>query len=67
LTKNNKGDEIRSLTMNLRTSPSIKAAVAKLAEADHRSVTQVIELLILAETERRKPGAGTGKKKPAPR
>jgi len=60
--------ETRSITLNLRTTPSIKRMVEALSVAEERSIANVVERLIKAEIERRgltEPPA-TGKRKARP-
>jgi hypothetical protein len=45
--------ETRSITLNLRTTPTIKAMVERLSEIEERSVANVVERLIRAEFEKR--------------
>jgi len=46
-------DEIRNTSLSVRTKASIKALADRFAKEDDRSVTQIIERLILAEAARR--------------
>jgi hypothetical protein len=39
-------DEIRSVVLNLRMRPSLKAALEKLAERDQRTLSNWIELVL---------------------
>lgn len=39
--------KVKTATMTLRLDPKIKAAVEAAAEHDHRSITSLIEVLIL--------------------
>jgi hypothetical protein len=39
--------KIKTATMTLRVDPKIKAAVEAAAQRDHRSITSLIEVLIL--------------------
>jgi hypothetical protein len=60
--------ERRDVTMNLRTTASIKRMVEALSVAEDRSIANVVERLIRAEVERRGMiEVGPGKKKTAPR
>jgi hypothetical protein len=64
--------ETRNITLNLRTTPTIKRMAEALSVAEERSIANVIERLIKAEIERRGlteiPGPGkAAKKKPASR
>lgn len=52
--------EIRDAPLSIRTKPSIKALADRFALEDDRSVTQIIERLLIAEAERR---ADASKKK----
>jgi hypothetical protein len=45
--------ELRSITLNLRTTPTIKRMVEALSVAEERSIANVVERLIKAEIERR--------------
>jgi hypothetical protein len=45
--------ETRNVTLNLRTTPTIKKMVEQLSEAEERSIANVVERLIRAEFERR--------------
>ena len=38
--------ETRSVVLNIRIKPSLKAAIEKLAERDHRTLSSWIELLL---------------------
>ena len=38
--------ETRSVVLNIRIKPSFKAAIEKLAERDHRTLSSWIELLL---------------------
>jgi hypothetical protein len=62
-------DETRSITLNLRTTPTIKAMVEALSVAEERSIANVVERLIKAEIERRglADPPSPAKKKPASR
>jgi hypothetical protein len=44
---------VKNVTLNIRTVPSIRAMVAKLAKADERSIAQTVERLIRAEYQRK--------------
>lgn len=55
-------EELRNTALSIRTKPSIKALAERFAAEDDRSVTQIIERLLLAEAERRE-AAGKGQKK----
>jgi uncharacterized protein (DUF1778 family) len=46
-------EETRTAPLSIRTKPSIKALADRFALEDDRSVTQVIERLLLAEAQRR--------------
>jgi hypothetical protein len=48
-----KAQEVRDAPLSIRTRPSIKAIAERLALEDDRSITQVLERLILAEAARR--------------
>jgi hypothetical protein len=37
----------KTATLNLRIDPDIKAALERAAADDHRSVTQLVELLVM--------------------
>lgn len=39
--------KVKTATMTLRVDPKIKAAVEAAAQRDHRSITSLIEVLIL--------------------
>jgi hypothetical protein len=39
-------DEIRSIVLNVRLRPSLKAALEKLAAADKRTLSNFIELIL---------------------
>ena len=54
MTRQAKG-ETRNAALSIRTKPSIKALADRFALEDDRSVTQILERLILAEAERRTP------------
>jgi hypothetical protein len=60
--------ETRNITLNLRTTPSIKRMVEALSVAEERSIANVVERLIRAEVERRglsvEPPAPSKKKSP---
>lgn len=56
--------ELRSITLNLRTTPSIKRMVEALSVAEERSIANVVERLIKAEYDRR--GLTEPKKKKPP-
>jgi predicted HicB family RNase H-like nuclease len=59
--------ELRTITLNLRTTPSVKKMVQALADAEERSIAQTVERLIRAEVERRGlTEPTTGKKKTRP-
>lgn len=62
--------ETRNITLNLRTTATIKAMAEALSVAEERSIANVIERLIKAEVERRgmiQPAPATsGKKKKPP-
>lgn len=47
--------EIKSLTLNLKVTPSFKKRLINLAQADHRSITSLIETLVLDYEKRKKP------------
>jgi hypothetical protein len=47
-----KKPKIKIATLTLRVDPSIKAAAEKAAHRDHRSLTNLIEVLILRHCER---------------
>jgi hypothetical protein len=57
--------ETRNITMNLRTTPTIKRMAERLSEIEERSIANVIERLIKAEIERRglTEAPASGKKK----
>jgi hypothetical protein len=60
--------ETRSITLNLRTTPTIKAMVEALSVAEERSIANVVERLIRAEIARRGLNEpDKSKKKTAPR
>jgi hypothetical protein len=44
-------DDIKTETLNLRVSPSFKAALKALAEAEHRSMVNMLEILVLERTK----------------
>jgi hypothetical protein len=45
--------ETRTITLNLRTTPTIKRMVEALSVAEERSIANVVERLIKADFERR--------------
>jgi hypothetical protein len=49
MTAPNPKAEVRTITLNLRTSPTVKAMLVALAAADQRSLAQTVELLIERE------------------
>jgi hypothetical protein len=53
--------EVRTVTLNLRTTRTIKKMVETLSIAEERSIAQTVERLIKAEIERR--GLAPAKKK----
>lgn len=55
--------ETRSITLNLRTTPTIKKMVEALADADERSIAQTVERLIRADYELKGLPAGPPAKK----
>jgi hypothetical protein len=55
--------EGRTVTLNLRTTASIKRMIEALSAAEDRSIANVIERLIKAEIERRGLTDPAGKKK----
>jgi hypothetical protein len=60
---------LRSITLNLRTTPAIKRMVQALSDAEERSIANTVERLIRAEYERRglsEPLASSGKRKARP-
>ena len=48
--------ETRSVVLNIRIKPSLKAAIEKLAERDHRTLSNWIELLLEQQLTRGKAG-----------
>jgi len=44
-------DEIKTETLNLRVSPSFKTALKALADAEHRSMVNMLETLVLERTK----------------
>ncbi len=48
--------ETRSVVLNIRINPSLKAAIEKLAERDHRTLSNWIELLLEQQLMRGKAG-----------
>ncbi len=48
--------ETRSVVLNIRIKPSLKAAIEKLAERDHRTLSNWIELLLEQQLIRGKAG-----------
>lgn len=44
-------------SVSIRMTPETKRVVQKLAEQDHRTVTNWLEVLILREVEKREQGA----------
>ena len=59
--------EGRTVTLNLRTTASIKRMIEALSVAEERSIANVVERLIRAEAERRglaNPAAGKKKARP---
>jgi len=48
--------ETRSVVLNIRIKPSLKAAIEKLAERDHRTLSNWIELLLEQQIVRGKAG-----------
>lgn len=44
-------DDIKTETLNLRVSPSFKAALKALADAEHRSMVNMLEILVLERTK----------------
>jgi hypothetical protein len=59
-------DETRDTALSIRTKPSIKAVADRLAAEEDRSVTQIIERLLLAEADRRGWDGKKPHKKKAP-
>jgi hypothetical protein len=49
-----KEPEQKTAMLSVRVRPSIKAMIERFAEADRRSVASTLELILEAETERRK-------------
>jgi hypothetical protein len=47
---------LKNVTLNIRTSPAIRAMAKKLADADQRSIAFTIEKLIRAEFVRMQDG-----------
>ncbi len=48
--------ETCSVVLNIRINPSLKAAIEKLAERDHRTLSNWIELLLEQQLMRGKAG-----------
>jgi hypothetical protein len=44
-------EELRTETLNLRVSPSLKAALQAAARREHRSMANMVEFLVLAYCE----------------
>lgn len=44
-------DDIKTETLNLRVSPTFKAALKALAHAEHRSMVNMLETLVLERTK----------------
>lgn len=57
--------EGRTSPLSIRTTAAIKALADRFALEDDRSVTQVLERLLLAEAERRDAGKPHAKKSPS--
>lgn len=47
-----KNDNTKSVTMNLRVSPALKAIIQIAAKREHRSLSNMIEFLVLEYCER---------------
>ncbi len=56
-------DEIRSVILNIRVRPSLKAGIERLAAAEHRSLSNWIELLLEKAVTAQEPTPDAGKPK----